>query len=111
MKPRIRTDAKNPQVVASSRVSTYFTCLVRPEGRLLDQKSSVRKRHFIETDGWQKDDAQEKEWQKDDWQKDEKRDRKQRATTELTADITQINADEGAPICVHLCSSAVDQFV
>ena len=41
----------------------------------------------------------------------EQKDEKGTGTTELTADITQINADEGAPICVHLCSSAVDQFV
>src|ERR1043166_295209 len=39
----------------------------------------------------------EQKWQKDDWQKDEKG----TGTTDLTADITQMNADEGTPICVH----------
>jgi len=39
--------------------------------------------------------TQRKREGKTKWQKDEKMDRKQRATTELTADITQINADEG----------------
>jgi len=59
------------------------------------------------TPGYLTEDTKREKWQKDDWQKDEKG----TGTTDLTADITQMNADEGTPICVHLCSSAVDQFV